>query len=738
MKTLATTFLFVLLSIGLMAQAPQAFKYQAIFRDNAGNIIPNHSGSFRISIHKAEIKLIVYQEIHQASTNDYGLVNLDVGNGTPVIGSMSAIDWGNGYYMIEMEADPNGGGEFVSYGMSSILSVPYALYAKTSGNGGGGTSLWEQSEDDIYYWDGNVGIRADTPEFKLTLGEDGGILAKGSINSGASLVSTGYGSKMIWYPRKAAFRAGYQVGDEWNDAMIGKYSIALGSTVEASGDYSFAAGWSNIASGPSSIAMGILAEAGAQDAIAIGNSVEATGSYAMAIGQYSSAENDYSATFGKNLNATADGAMVIGSGTHAFARLENSIANSLMIGFDEIPTMLVNEHGVGIGTTSFNSNYTLQVKASSGTYAIVGEGNDQGGVYGYSASNIGVYGYSNTGFAMRAISLAGTAFKAENFGAGITANLIGKATGNEDAVLVTENTNGGTAAKFITSGGTPALIIDQGSIGSMIRGYSSISDDYVLDIAGNGRITLFNGDHTQTININPYESGTSNGGAISLYSGNGIQTLKLDASDTNENDGGIINLYNGSGTKTLSLDASENGTADGSQITLYNTYGTATIAIDGNHQNGEGRITTNVLEITGGSDVAEPFDINSNSEVLPGMVVSIDPDHPGKLKVSALAYDRCVAGIVSGAQGINAGLLLSQKGTIAEGEYPVALSGRVYCLATADNGSIKPGDLLTTSDTEGHVMRADDNEKMQGAIVGKAMMGLDEGTGSILVLVNLQ
>jgi hypothetical protein len=245
-----------------------------------------------------------------------------------------------------------------------------------------------------------------------------------------------------------------------------------------------------------------------------------------------------------------------------------------------------------------------------------------------------------------------------------------------------------------------------------MRGYNAVSDDEVFEVSGNGRIILYNGDHTKTIRFDPYENGTT--------------------------DGGVINLYNGSGTKTLSLDASENGTTDGSQITLYNTYGTATIAIDGNHQNGEGRITTNVLEITGGSDVAEPFDINSNKDVLPGMVVSIDPDHPGKLKVSEQAYDKCVAGIVSGAEGINTGLLLSQKGTIAEGEYPVALSGRVYCMATDANGSIKPGDLLTTSDIEGHVMRADDNEKMQGAIVGKAMMALENGTGSILVLVNLQ
>jgi len=741
MRKIIYNLFFILLSVSSFAQAPQAFKYQAVVRDADGSIISNQQASIRITIHIAEVDFVVFQETHQAQTSEYGLITLNVGQGTPVIGSMSAIDWSNGYYMIEIEADPNGGDEYSQIGMSTILSVPYALYAETAGNAGtGGGGFWEGNDsNNIFYLDGNVGISTDQPEFKLTLDDDGGILAKGSINGGAILASTGYGSKMIWYPRKAAFRAGYQVGDEWNDAMIGDYSTGLGSTVEASGNYSFASGWSNVAAGQSSIAMGLLAKAYESSALAIGNSVESKGNDAMAIGQYSIAENDYSATFGRFLKASADGAMLIGSGTNSSSHLQNNIANSLMIGFSETPTMMVNNRGVGIGTTSFNSNYTLQVKATSGSFAIVGESIDQGGMYGYSTNGNGVYGFSSNGVGMYAGSFFGTALKAEHFGEGISANIIGKATGDENAVLVTENTNGGTAAKFITSGSSPALIIDQGNLGSMIRGYSLISDDYVLDIAGNGRISLYNGDHKQTVRIDPYESDISDGSAISLYNGSGTKTMSLDATSTGIfSTGSNISLYNTSGTKTMSLKASGFGSNDGSVISLYNASGTATVIIDGSHENGEGRITTNVLEITGGSDVAEPFDISGSTDILPGMVVSIDPDHAGKLKVSDQAYDKCVAGIISGAEGINTGLLLSQKGTIAEGEYPVALSGRVYCLATAANGEIQPGDLLTTSDIAGHVMKADDNAKMQGAIVGKAMMGLKDGTGTILVLVNLQ
>jgi len=96
-----------------------------------------------------------------------------------------------------------------------------------------------------------------------------------------------------------------------------------------------------------------------------------------------------------------------------------------------------------------------------------------------------------------------------------------------------------------------------------------------------------------------------------------------------------------------------------------------------------------------------------------------------------------VAGVVSGAGGINPGLTLTQEGVL-EGGQNVALNGRVYALATAANGPIKPGDLLTTSDVPGHAMKATDNELSFGTVIGKAMSTLQEGEGLVLVLVNLQ
>jgi hypothetical protein len=159
-----------------------------------------------------------------------------------------------------------------------------------------------------------------------------------------------------------------------------------------------------------------------------------------------------------------------------------------------------------------------------------------------------------------------------------------------------------------------------------------------------------------------------------------------------------------------------------------------------------GQTRTQSLQITGGADFAENFDVNVETtgdeelaaKVEAGMVVSIDPTSPGKLRLSAHAYDRRVAGIISGAGGVKPGMMMSQEGTLADGKHPVALSGRVYCWVDASQGAVEPGDLLTTSSTPGHAMKATDPAKAQGAIIGKAMTGLKEGKGLALVLITLQ
>ncbi len=154
-----------------------------------------------------------------------------------------------------------------------------------------------------------------------------------------------------------------------------------------------------------------------------------------------------------------------------------------------------------------------------------------------------------------------------------------------------------------------------------------------------------------------------------------------------------------------------------------------------------GEITANVVTILGGSDVAEPYEVANAGEVAPkpGFVVSIDPAQVGQMRVAAHAYDKTVAGILSGANGIAPGITLRQKGTVADGTHPVASIGRVWCWCDADaNGPIEAGDMLTTSDTPGHAMRVTDSAPANGATIGKAMSALPAGKGLVLVLVSLK
>jgi hypothetical protein len=152
-----------------------------------------------------------------------------------------------------------------------------------------------------------------------------------------------------------------------------------------------------------------------------------------------------------------------------------------------------------------------------------------------------------------------------------------------------------------------------------------------------------------------------------------------------------------------------------------------------------GTIRCHVVEITGGADLSEKFDVSASEVTLrPGMVLCIDAANPGSLRIARDAYDKSVAGIVAGANGVRPGMILSQEGTLASGGVPVALTGRVWALVDATDASVQAGDMLTTSATPGHLMVVRDHDRAPGSVVGKAMTSLKQGErGYVLVLVNL-
>jgi hypothetical protein len=135
------------------------------------------------------------------------------------------------------------------------------------------------------------------------------------------------------------------------------------------------------------------------------------------------------------------------------------------------------------------------------------------------------------------------------------------------------------------------------------------------------------------------------------------------------------------------------------------------------------------------ADCAEEFDIATATEADPGAVMVLDED--AKLRECRQAYDRRVAGVVSGAGDYKPGILLDKQHGLAN-RAPIALLGKVFCRVDAGYGAIAIGDMLTTSPTLGHAMKADDPAEAFGAIIGKALRPWAEGCGMIPILVCLQ
>jgi hypothetical protein len=148
--------------------------------------------------------------------------------------------------------------------------------------------------------------------------------------------------------------------------------------------------------------------------------------------------------------------------------------------------------------------------------------------------------------------------------------------------------------------------------------------------------------------------------------------------------------------------------------------------------NGDVQVSGDIF-LPGAADCAEQFDVAEPIE--PGTVVVIDQQ--GALRQSRIAYDKKVAGVVSGAGTYRPGIILDKQHGPSD-RLPVALVGKVYCKVDAQYSPIEVGDVLTSSPTAGHAMKATDPIRAFGAVIGKALRAWDEGSGLIPILVSLQ
>jgi BclB C-terminal domain-containing protein len=147
---------FVLAIATTFAQTPQLINYQAVVRNAGGDPVTNQNVALRFSIHNGSTSgTVVYEETQNLSTNALGLVNIQIGNGTPVSGTFGTVNWATGTKYLQVEADITGGSNYTSLANVQLVSVPYALNAKTSSD-----NRWDTTGtvDIVSNNTGNVGI----------------------------------------------------------------------------------------------------------------------------------------------------------------------------------------------------------------------------------------------------------------------------------------------------------------------------------------------------------------------------------------------------------------------------------------------------------------------------------------------------------------------------------------------------------------------------------------------------
>lgn len=190
LKSTLLTCIFFSLILKINAQAPLSIPYQAVARNTSGNIIANQLVSLRFSLHDLTAGgVVVYRETQTITTNSLGLFNVNIGQGIVVTGTFAGINWSSGSKFLQVELDAAGGVNYTNMGTQQMFSVPYALYANTSGISS--SSTWTANGTDIYNSNsGNVGIGINSPAAKLHVVGSKAYFQTGFVGIGTNTATT--------------------------------------------------------------------------------------------------------------------------------------------------------------------------------------------------------------------------------------------------------------------------------------------------------------------------------------------------------------------------------------------------------------------------------------------------------------------------------------------------------------------------------------------------------------------
>lgn len=702
MKRIGISILVLVLLAGavatLHAGPPERVNYQGLLTDNLGNYLNGtYALTFRIYASALPDAPALWTEIHAGVDVELGVFNVILGSTVPIPADLFVSDprWLGITVGGDPELDPR----------TPITSVPWALRAAVAdsvvGGSGGADSDWLFVGDDLYAANtGHVGIGVTNARRRLEVLGDGDT---GGIRIGTSSYSSVLGD--IYH---AGGGGGFIInshagGGTWADLHLQTNAVTR-LYIDSSGK------------------IGVGTTTPAEDLDVAGGL--RTERFVMPTG----AVSGYVLTSDGAGNGTwqpgGSGGGADGDWTIVAPHMYSAVAGSL-----------------GVGTTALRGKFCVQADLGTGIHARSLDGD---AILAYMGSNAGRVGAVEAGVVGNSdvmIGVLGISGGVPVQGEHSAGRSIGK-LGVTDYGAYGESVNAGN---FGYLGGLEyGAYGKHGSSGNygMIGTGASGLHGYSLDGYGVWGET---------------NDATSTAVRGFTHYGTAVEGIHVQGSTTygylGKSDAGVHgSASNLPGVKGNSVtNAGVYGVSNNSYgvhgASQYGpgVYGTSTNGnageFAGNVEITSGRLITPQLQITSGADLSEQFEIHAalaGARPEPGMLVSLDTRRPGHLVVSEEPYDKKVAGVISGAGGVQPGMLMGQSGTLADGGSPVALTGRVYCWADASGGAIRTGDLLTTSPTPGHAMKAADPGRSHGTVIGKAMTSLDTGRGLVLVLVDLQ
>lgn len=550
MKRIPVFILCFLLATALAAQTPSSFRYQAVARNNSGNVLVNQNVSFRISILSGSAAgATAYSETHAGkTTNAFGLVEIEIGKGTPVTGTFSSINWGNNSYFVKVEMDPAGGTSYQSLSTSQLLSVAYALHAKTVETG----DNW-----------GSQSVNSNAT-----------ITGNGTVSSPLGIADNGVTSTKI---QNGAVNTDKLAANSITDAKIAAGAITGAKIAQSGATSGQALKWNGTAWAPGNDELGGLtlpfegtALTTEQDSYAfkVSNSGTATGSAAIT--------GHATATTGLTRGVIGRSDASDGRGVQGYASSKTG-RNYGVAGFTD------SSDGSAAGVYGGASSSTGATSAVMGwNVSTVGTG-----VYGYAGTSTG----ANYGVRGISASSSGTGILGEaNAPSGSTFGVAGRAsspsgagvfgtasstTGSAWGVFGSTSSTSGRAigARAIASTGTTYGIHSQVISNSGFSGYFTGGKFHV---SGNVGI----GTETPEYRLDVYAAGTGSTGLAIFRNSAGDDKVQI---RQNSNGSGAVYVYKtGGGVQTVALLGEGNSYINGGNLGIGTAAPAAALHVIGN------------------------------------------------------------------------------------------------------------------------------------------------------------